>query len=54
MFDVGGLRSDMQMQTHLGLLERRRAGAGPCPHVDLQVPANANPRRSFLAACALA
>jgi hypothetical protein len=49
VFAVGGLRSDMQ--THSGLLERRRAGAGPWEHVDL--PANANPRRSFLAACAL-
>ncbi|PSC73864.1 galactose oxidase [Micractinium conductrix] len=49
VFAVGGLQSDMQ--THAVLIERYDAAADSWQHVEL--PSNANPRRSFLAACGL-
>ena len=49
VFAVGGLQADMQ--THATLCEAYDAAADRWRHVDL--PANANPCRSFLAACAL-
>ena len=49
LFAVGGLQSDMQ--THAVLLECYNPAADAWEHVEL--PANANPRRSFLAACGL-
>jgi hypothetical protein len=39
-------------QSHSILIERYNAAADSWEHVEL--PANANPRRSFLAACGLA
>ncbi|KAI3438916.1 hypothetical protein D9Q98_001330 [Chlorella vulgaris] len=49
VFAVGGLQSDMQ--THAILLECYNPTDDSWRHVEL--PANANPRRSFLAACGL-
>ncbi|KAL4434243.1 hypothetical protein ABPG75_000684 [Micractinium tetrahymenae] len=49
VFAVGGLQSDMQ--THALLFEAYNPAADAWEHVEL--PPNANPRRSFLAACGL-
>ncbi|EFN57848.1 hypothetical protein CHLNCDRAFT_57342 [Chlorella variabilis] len=49
VFAVGGLQSDMQ--THAILLESYNPTSDCWEHVEL--PSNANPRRSFLAACGL-
>jgi len=50
VFMVGGLLSDMQ--THAPLLASYSPGTGAWRH--LEVPSQANPRRSFLGACAWA
>jgi N-acetylneuraminic acid mutarotase len=49
VFAVGGLQSDMQ--THAILIECYNPVVDVWEHVEL--PPNANPRRSFLAACGI-
>ena len=49
VYAIGGLQPDMQ--THAALAESYDPAADSWQYV--AVPANANPRRSFLAACSM-